>query len=307
VTALLVLRAGPQAFVEDLGRPGHAGEGVPASGTVDPPALRLANRLVGNPPGAAGLELLLGGARLQARGGVWIAVTGAAGPLSVTSARGRRRPAAWSAAVLLDDGDVLELGTATFGLRYLLAVRGGLAAPRVLGSAATDVLSGLGPPPVRDGDVLQVGAPVGRVPPADLVPVTATPTGEVLLRLLPGPRLDWFTADAWRTLVDEPWTVGRDADRVGLRLDGPKLDRRRNGELPSEGVVTGALQVPPGGRPVLFLADHPTTGGYPVIAVVAVADLPLAGQLRPGQPIAFATGPAPVGPWRTVGPRLPPA
>jgi allophanate hydrolase subunit 2 len=156
--------------------------------------------------------------------------------------------------------------------------------------------------------VVEVGSPAaGPVPPLDGPPVTAPPVGEVLLRIRPGPRRDWFAGGAWRALLEEPWTVGRDADRVGLRLDGPELQRLRHGELPSEGVVTGALQVPTGGRPVLFLADHPTTGGYPVIAVVAAADVPLAGQLRPGQRVAFAEGRAPVGPWRTVGPRLPPA
>jgi biotin-dependent carboxylase-like uncharacterized protein len=306
VTALVVVRAGPSALVEDLGRPGHAGEGVPPSGTVDPPALRLANRLVGNPPGAAGLELLLGGARLEARGDLWVAVTGAAGPLTVVPRRGRPHPAAWSAAMLLRDGDTLELATAVFGIRYVVAVRGGLAVPRTLGSASTDTLSGLGPAPLHDGDVLPVGAATGRLPLVDALPVTAPPVDEVLLRIAPGPRRDWFADDAWRALLDGPWTVGRDADRVGLRLEGPALGRRRGDELPSEGVVSGALQVPPAGRPVLFLADRPTTGGYPVIAVVAAADLPLAGQLRPGQFVAFAEGPSPDGRWRTVGPRLPP-
>jgi biotin-dependent carboxylase-like uncharacterized protein len=306
MTALVVVRAGPQSLVEDLGRPGHAGEGVPPSGTVDPEALRLANRLVGNPPGAAGLELLLGGVRLEARGRACVAVTGAAGPLTVTSKDGRHRPAAWCAAVFLDDGDVLELGAAVFGIRYLVAVRGGLVVPRTLGSAAADVLSGLGPAPLRDGDVLGVGAPSGPAPAVDVLPVTAPPVGEVLLRIGQGPRRDWFADHAWRQLLEGPWTVSGDADRVGLRLDGPQLERTREGELPSEGVVTGALQVPPGGRPVLFLADHPTTGGYPVIAVVAAADLPLAGQLRPGQAVAFVEGPARRTRWRTVGPRLPP-
>jgi biotin-dependent carboxylase-like uncharacterized protein len=305
MTALLVLRAGPQALVEDLGRPGHAGEGVPRSGAIDPDALRVANRLVGNPPGTPGLELLLGGQRLQAQGRLLVAVTGAAGPVTIAAPEGGRRPAAWSASLLLEDGEVLELGAATFGIRYVLGVRGGLAVPRTLGSPSTDVLSGLGPAPLRDGDVLPVGPATGTVPALDLVPVTAPPAHEVLLRIGPGPRRDWFDADAWSTLLDGPWTVGQDADRIGIRLDGPTLVRRRLGELPSEGVVTGALQVPPAGRPVLFLADHPTTGGYPVIAVVAAADLPLAGQLRPGQFVAFAEGPPSAGPFRTVGPRLP--
>jgi biotin-dependent carboxylase-like uncharacterized protein len=272
---------------------------------VDPDALRLANRLVGNPADAAGIEVLLGGARLEARGVLWVAVAGAAGPLAVTSRAGRRNPAAWSAAVRLEDGDVLELGPAVFGVRYLLAVHGGVELPRTLGSAATDVLSGLGPAPLRAGDVLPVGVSPGRLPAVDPPPVTAPPRDEVLLRIAPGPRRDWFRDDAWPTLLAGPWTVGRDADRVGLRLDGPPLERRRSGELPSEGVVTGALQVPPTGLPVLFLADHPTTGGYPVIAVVAAADLPLAGQLRPGQYVAFAEGAPTPGPWRTVGPRFP--
>lgn len=305
MTALVVRRAGPQVLVEDLGRPGHAAEGVPPSGTVDPDALRLANRLVGNRPGAAGLEVLQGGAHLEARGRLWVAVTGAAGPLVVAPPGGHRRPAPWSAAMLLEDGDVLELGPAAFGVRYLVAVRGGLEVPRTLGSAATDTLSGLGPAPLRAGDALAVGASAGRIPSIDHPPVTPLPRDEVLLRIGPGPRRDWVAEDAWQSLVTGPWTVARNADRVGLRLEGRPLQRRRQGELPSEGVVTGALQVPPSGRPVLLLADRPTTGGYPVIAVVDSADLPLAGQLRPGQYVAFAEGTATPGPWRTVGPRYP--
>jgi biotin-dependent carboxylase-like uncharacterized protein len=165
-------------------------------------------------------------------------------------------------------------------------VRGGVDVAPVLGSRSTDTLSGLGPAPLRAGDELPVGALAGAEPFVDVAPVRA-PSSSPVLRVLPGPRRDWLAPAAWTALTGAGWTVTTDSDRVGLRLGGPRLERARDGELPSEGLVPGAVQVPPDGAPVLFLADHPVTGGYPVLAVVASADLPAAAQLRPGDRVRF--------------------
>jgi biotin-dependent carboxylase-like uncharacterized protein len=191
-----------------------------------------------------------------------------------------------NAPVYLRAGDVLEVGGATAGLRTYIAVRGGLAPELTLGSASTDLLTGLGPPPLRSGVRLAVGPAPREFPAVDVAPIPA-PAAEPILRLVFGPRADWFTDEARHRLTGSAYAVSDTSNRVGLRLDGPTLGRRRPGELKSEGMVAGALQVPPSGAPILLLADHPTTGGYPVIAVVRRDDLPAAGQLRPGQPVRF--------------------
>ncbi|HYH31424.1 MAG TPA: biotin-dependent carboxyltransferase family protein, partial [Pseudonocardia sp.] len=188
-------------------------------------------------------------------------------------------------------GQVLRLGTPPTGLRTYLAVRGGITVPPVLGSRSTDVLSGLGPEKLAPGTVLPVGPEPDAVPLVDVAPVAVPPGGEVVLRAVPGPRADFLadpTAPARTT-----WTASSRSDRVGMRLEGGTLDRAGPGELPSEGIVRGALQVPPGGEPVLFLADHPVTGGYPVVAVVLDADVDRAAQVRPGQQVRFVLVPPP--------------
>ncbi|MEV5830029.1 biotin-dependent carboxyltransferase family protein [Spirillospora sp. NPDC052242] len=278
-----VVRPGPLATVQDLGRPGLAHLGVPRSGAADERAFRLANRLVGNPEGAAGVELTLGGAVLRFHRAAWIAVTGAVLPLSI----GGRRYGT-NAPCHVPSGATVEFGTPASGLRSYLAVRGGVAAEAVLGSRSTDLLSGLGPAPLRAGDRIPVGPATGLDPiTVDVAPVPAAPETPVL-RVLPGPRDDWFAPDALRTLTSAVYRVSPDSNRVGVRLDGPALQRSRQGELGSEGMVTGSVQVPPSGLPIVFLADHPTTGGYPVIAVLAAASVPDAAQLRPGQRVRFA-------------------
>jgi biotin-dependent carboxylase-like uncharacterized protein len=273
-----VLRPGPFATVQDLGRPGLASLGVGASGAADRQALRLANRLVGNPEGAAAVEITLGGFAARFDDLSRVALAGA--PC---------RGVAMHAPFYVRAGDELRLGPAEAGLRTYLAVAGGIAVPAVLGSRATDSLARLGPEPLREGDRLPVGRARGEAPGVDAAPVRA-PAADPVLRVTPGPRQDWFSEDALRTLLGTAWEVTSDADRVGVRLDGPPLERREacaGRELPSEGMVDGALQVPPSGRPVLFLADHPVTGGYPVIAIVAEDDLPAAAQVRPGAHVRF--------------------
>lgn len=279
--ALTVLATGLLTTVQDAGRLGQGALGIGRSGACDRAVFRQANRLVGNPEDAAVLEVTYGGLAVRAETDLLVVTTGArcAGPFP------------HAAPTPLRCGTVLRLGPPDTGLRTYLAVRGGIDVPPVLGSRATDVLSGLGPAVVADGDVLPVGPPTRPMPGVDLAPVPEIPGGEVTVAVLPGPRWDWFGDAGWTALTGQAWTVTTESNRVGLRLDGRPLERARSGELPSEGMVRGALQVPPSGKPVLFLADHPVTGGYPVIGYVAdeplTSDVDRCGQLRPGQTLRF--------------------
>ncbi|MEV5343672.1 biotin-dependent carboxyltransferase family protein [Streptomyces sp. NPDC052676] len=279
--ALAVVRAGALTTVQDLGRPGYAHLGVPRSGALDAPAAALVNRLVGNRPAAAVLETTLTGCALRPRSAVTVAVGGA--PCAVTV---DGHPAAWGAPVLVPAGALLDVGPARAGVRSYVAVSGGIAVEPVLGSRSTDLLSGLGPVPLTDGAVLPLGSPGAPHARVDTAPQPAPPT-ELVLRVTLGPRDDWFTRQALRDFTSRAYRVSAASNRIGLRTEGPALERARPGELPSEGMVLGAVQVPPDGRPVVFLADHPTTGGYPVIAVVHPTDLPAAAQALPGTPVRF--------------------
>ncbi|MGV9254819.1 5-oxoprolinase subunit C family protein [Streptomyces sp. NPDC003697] len=279
--ALAVVRAGALTTVQDEGRPGHAHLGVPRSGALDAPAAALVNRLVGNAPGAAVLETTVDGCALRARAAVTVAVGGAPCPVAVDG-----RPAAWGAPVRVPAGARVDVGRAVAGVRSYVAVCGGIAVEPVLGSRSTDLLSGLGPAPLTDGTVLPLGEPGRLLTRVDVAPQPCPPA-ELVLRVTPGPRDDWFTPGAVRTLTSRAYRVSPASNRIGLRTEGPVLQRARPGELPSEGLVLGSVQVPPDGRPVVFLADHPTTGGYPVIGVVRAADLPAAAQAVPGTPVRF--------------------
>ena len=267
------LDVGALATVQDLGRSGLAHLGVPRSGAFDRGALRRANRLVGNPDGAAAIEATLG-LTFRVDAATTVACTGAvcAG-------------ADWNAAITLAAGATVVLQAPRRGLRSYVAARGGIAVDAVLGSRSTDALSGLGPPPLRSGDRLDVGPE----PPAPVLGVVAHPPGTpaAALNITLGPRADWFTSAALRALSTASWTVLPDSNRIGIRLDGPVLERRLAAELPSEPTLPGALQVPPDGRPILFGPDCPVTGGYPVIAVVDDAGLDAAAQLRPGDIVSF--------------------
>jgi biotin-dependent carboxylase-like uncharacterized protein len=276
---LEVLATGPLALVQDLGRPGLARMGVSRSGAADRGSFRLGARLLAQGYGAAAIEVTFGGLVLRANGAVTVVLTGAPAPASVDDAA-----VAHLAPFVLRDGQTLRLAAPRVGLRTYLSVRGGVDVPAVLGSRATDVLSGLGPSPLKVGDLLPVGASPPTFPNVDVAPVRPMAKGRIRVRAVPGPRADWL-ADA-EQLAATPWTVSSRSDRVGIRLEGAALDRhesRLGQELLSEGVVRGSVQVPPNGEPVLFLADHPVTGGYPVVAVVRDADLDLAAQAVPGQ------------------------
>ncbi|WP_209323412.1 urea amidolyase family protein [Brevibacterium renqingii] len=291
--ALEVLRPGLQLLVEDLGRPGFASMGVSGAGAADRSALIAANRLVGNAESAAGLESFGGGALLRLTGESVAAVTGAEGTVTVTGADGTVHRPCLGEAFAIADGDELDLGSADRGIRLYLAVRGGIDVGTALGSGSADTLAGLGPAALGKGSLLPLRDP--RTAPHLVdphVPLThrdlPRPGDTVTMTVTLGPREDWFTTSGIDTLLGQEWTVTHESDRVGLRLSGDvPLERARTGELPSEGAVTGALQVPPNGQPVLFGPDHPLTGGYPIIA--SVDDLDFAAQLPPGVKLRFTT------------------
>lgn len=306
-SGLRILSPGLQSLIQDLGRPGHAGLGVSAAGALDRSSLRRANRIVGNQPSAAVVETVAGGLRVQAVGDQVLAVAGAPSALTVVTPSGapdadapegedlqseRVRDVPMATAFALLDGEILTIGAPGRGFRSYLAIRGGAAADAVLGSRSTDTMSGIGPAPLAAGQLLGVDAATSSnvVGNPELQP-DFPDTGVTVLDIVPGPRDDWFDAAALESLCNQDWAVTPRSNRVGMRLDGQPLRRSRDGELPSEGTVAGALQIPPEGQPVLFLADHPITGGYPVIAVVVDHQLDLAAQVPIGGSIRFRWAP----------------
>lgn len=279
---LEVLSTGPLSLVQDLGRAGLAHLGVTGAGPADRRSHDLANRLVANPPERATLEVTLGGLSVRVHGGsIDIAVTGADCDPAVN-----RVPFGLNSVRRVTPGQIITLTTPAAGVRSYLAVRGGIDVVPVLGSRSYDTLSGIGPPPMRAGDRLPIGIAGGDFPSVEQAPIAAMTGGAVSLTVIRGPRDDWFTdPDA---LTRHRWTVSDDTDRVGVRLLGPPLERRwPKRELPSEGMLRGAIQVPPNGQPVILGADHPVTGGYPVVGVLVDADTDAAAQLRPGQSVRF--------------------
>lgn len=284
---VVVLRSGSLTTVQDLGRPGLAHLAVPRSGAADPDSLRLANRLVGNPESAAGIETTLLGADLRITAARWVAVTGAPCPVRVDG-----RPADIDRPVYVPAGAVLSICPADRGVRSYLAVAGGIRTAPVLGSRSTDLLSGIGLPPLTTGQRVPIG-PATRAPASvDQAPRPLIPD-EARLRLIAGPRDGWFDRATLRAVAATGYAVDSASNRIGVRLTGPAVAASHPGELPSEGMVRGAVQVPPGGQPLIFLVDHPTTGGYPVIGVVHPDDMGLVAQARPGTSVRFC--------WTTAG------
>ncbi len=276
-----VVDPGPLATVQDLGRPGHAHLGVPRSGALDRPAACLANRLVGNDPAAACLETTVGGVVVRASTAMTVAVTGAPATVRVDG-----RAAAFAEALGVPRGATVSIGAAHAGVRSYLGISGGIEVEQVLGSRSTDVLSAIGPATLRAGEWLPVGDPSRLPPVAGAVPIDP-PADPLVLTLLPGPRWDWFDSGAHRILFDDDFVVASGSNRIALRLAGAALNRAVTTELPSEGLVLGAVQVPANGQPLVFLADHPTTGGYPVIGVVDAAGVAACAQARPGDRVRF--------------------
>lgn len=299
---LEVVKTGAQMLVQDTGRPGHTGLGVSASGAADRRALHRANRAVGNDRNVGALEIAGGGAELLSNVRTVVVLTGATSSANIVSADDEVLPLRHSEPTAIEAGDSIHIGALTDGIRTYLAVRGGFKLPPILTSLATDTLSGIGPTPLTTGDRLPIGdkACVHAVQPLlgpvhspdnyekDATPQSARSAEPCQLRVVLGPRTDWFTEQAIEDLTGQDWTVTPNSDRVGLRLQGEfPLDRAITRELPSEGAVTGAIQVPPDGQPVLFMPDHPLTAGYPIIGAVIDEDLDLAGQLAPGMNLRF--------------------
>ncbi|MCY1143869.1 biotin-dependent carboxyltransferase family protein [Actinoplanes sp. Pm04-4] len=269
---ITVVRAGPLTTIQDQGRPGYAHLGVPRSGALDQRALRRANALVGNPPSAAALETTLLGCALRFDEPARVAVAGAQAVVKLD------KVPVEAEVIEVPAGSVLDVGRAIHGVRSYVAVDGGLDVEPVLGSRSTDTLSGLGPPKLVNGTTLAVGflqSPLGAADKSDI-------SGQLELGVWLGPRDDWFSG---RELFDTAYEVTPMSNRVGCRLKGAPLTRARHGEMASEGVVLGAIQVPADGQPLIFLADHPTTGGYPVVGVVD--DVTPLAQARPGSTVRF--------------------
>src|SRR5246127_1218108 len=277
---LEILRTGPLALVQDLGRVGLADIGVTRSGAADRGSHTLANRLVANPDDRATIEVTFGGFSARVRGGnLDIAVTGAD-----TDPRVEGILFGTNSIQHVRDGQVISLGTPHSGVRSYLAVRGGIDVTPVLGSRSYDVMSAIGPLPLQPGDVLPVGEHTDEYPEIDQAPVAAIADEVTELRVVPGPRDDWFVDPD--ILIRTNWQVTNRTDRVGMRLIGMPLEYRwPDRQLPSEGATRGAIQVPPNGFPVILGPDHPVTGGYPVIGVVTDEDIDKVAQIRPGQTV----------------------
>jgi biotin-dependent carboxylase-like uncharacterized protein len=291
MTATLeILTPGLHTSVQDLGRFGWQAFGVPVSGALDGTALRFANLLVGNRPETAALEILLTGPTFRvAADAVRVAVAGADARLAVAGAKPGTIPA-WRSA-RLQRGDAVTVVVGRGSACCYLAVEGGIAVPPVLGSASTCArarLGGFAGRPLRSGDLVPLAlaeAPqraeqrLSDPPPAE----TGAP-----IRVVLGPQQDWFTEAALAHLLEAEFRISAHADRMGMRLDGPALPHRQGWDIVSDAIATGAIQVPGSGQPIVLLADHQTTGGYPKIATVVSADLPVVGRRRAGDAIRFA-------------------
>lgn len=304
--ALEIIEPGPLALIEDRGRPGYLEVGVGHSGAADRAAHALGARLVGNHPDTAAIEVTMGGLVARAHGRITLTLTGAPAPATIDE-----RPVAHATRLVLQDGQVLRLTQPHHSLRTYVTLRGGINVTPVLGSRSTDTLSGIGPAPLRRGDLLPLGTDCGDLPQADHAPQPAPSAANetVILEVRPGPREHWFTttltstgtststrtttSTSTDTTTNTTWTVSDQLDRTGVRITGTRLLERStaytSAELPSEGMVPGAIQVPPSGEPVIFSVDHPVTGGYPVIAVVRDSHLDRVAQLRPGVTLQFAS------------------
>jgi len=284
--ALVVIKPGMLTTIQDLGRWGYQAEGVPVAGPMDPCAHRLANALVGNAWGAATLEITFIGPELEFEDERIVAVVGASFDITVD---GRLVPA--NAPFMVAAGSRLRVGQRRRGARAYLAVRGGLDVPIVLGSRATHLVSamgGLNGRPLRAGDRVPLGPPDGaRRTAAALADPWPLPERPARIRVLPGPQVEAFTADALDTLQSAPYVIGQNSDRMGFRLEGPRLQHSRGADIISDATPLGVLQVPASGQPILLMADRQTAGGYPKIATVISADIAVAGQLAPGDAIAF--------------------
>ena len=287
IPALAVIKPGMLTTVQDLGRRGYQGLGVPVSGPMDAYSHRLANHVLGNDPMAAALEITLLGPELAADGDLTCAIAGAEIQVTVDgSVVPRHRP------FHVAGGSRIRCGVRGHGARLSLAVRGGFDLPATFGSRATHLVSRMGPfggRSLKAGDRLPIGADGSQGShgsEASPVPLDL-PEGGARVRIVPAAHRERFTDEAWRRLVSERFIVTPQSNRMGYRLEGPALDHVSAADILSEAMPIGALQVPASGQPILLMAERQTTGGYATIGYVITADLPVAGQLAPGDWIAF--------------------
>jgi antagonist of KipI len=285
--ALLVIKPGMLTTVQDCGRWGYQAQGVPVAGPMDPLSHRLANALVGNPRDAATLEVTLLGPELEFMTERVLAICGAEFEVT-TDGKAVKSEAAFVAAA----GTRLRFGNRRRGARAYLAVAGGVDVPRVLGSRSTHLLTGMGGfegRALRANDRLPFGvAPIPQRAAGPLAdPLITLPGRHATIRVLPGPQLERFAVDALTILQSAPYTIGQQSDRMGFRLEGPHLRHAASADIISDATPLGVLQVPASGQPILLMADRQTTGGYPKIATVISADIPVAAQLAPGDTISF--------------------
>jgi allophanate hydrolase len=286
---LKVLAPGLHTTVQDFGRPGYQAIGVPVSGALDGVSLRLANALVGNPPGTPALEVLISGPTLEvAADTARVALAGSGASLAIGA---EKVPVGAGQSVSLPCGDVIEVVAGRQSACCYLAVEGGIAVPLVLGSASTYVraaIGGLDGRALRRGDIVPLAMARASERAELRLPPQLTATGDQPIRVVLGPQQEYFTGEVVAAFLDAEFRISRSADRMGMRLDGPFLQHRRGWDIVSDAITTGAIQVPGSGQPILLLADHQTTGGYPKIATVISADLPVVGRRRPGDALRFA-------------------
>jgi len=284
---LKVLSPGLHTTVQDLGRIGYQDIGVPVSGALDGFSLRLANALVGNPPGMAALEILVSGPTLEiAADAVRVALVGPGASLVIGG-----EVMAAGQSITLSRGEVFQIVVERASACCYLAVEGGIAVTLVLGSASTYVraaLGGLGGRALQSGDVVPLANPSAPDRSELRLPKAPEAASDQPIRVILGPQLEYFTQEAIAVLLSAEFRVSQSADRMGMRLDGPPLRHRQGWDIVSDAIATGAIQVPGSGQPILLLADHQTTGGYPKIATVISADLPIVGRRRPSDALRFA-------------------
>jgi allophanate hydrolase len=288
---LKVLTPGLHTTVQDLGRIGYQNIGVPISGALDPFGLRLANALVGNPQGAAALEILGSGPTLEiAADTARLALVGAGASLGIPGEKSRVAAAGQS--VTLRQGDVIHIALGRQSASCYLSVEGGIAVPRVLGSASTYVraaLGGLNGRPLQRDDVIPLAIMSASERPELRAPEPQPAPADQPIRVVLGPQHKYFRKEALAALLTAEFRVSKDADRMGMRLEGPLLRHRRGWDIVSDAIATGSIQVPGSGQPIVLLADHQTTGGYPKIATAISADLPRLGRCRPGDQLRFVS------------------
>lgn len=288
MNSLEVLRSGPLSTVQDLGRPGYSRYGVPPAGAMDPFALEIGNILVGNSRETAGLEMTMVGIKARFLLRTSIGITGGAGSFTLNG----QKISCWRS-ILIEPGDVLDIGPITEGCRTYLTITGGITVPDVLGSKSTYLPAHFGGWQgriLKRGDLLPgLPLPEGRTIRArnlanDRIPDYSKPC---TVRVIPGPNQALFSEEMLETFYANSYEVTTKSNRMGYRLQGPYLKSKQTGVLLSDAVVTGAIQVPPDGQPIILAADHQTTGGYPILGVIASVDFPKVAQLGAGKKLSF--------------------